>query len=99
LHSIKNISERNKIDNQSRDVAYIMIKSLDAPKSILVTEKTLKTPSSGQICKKTNKKKQKTKKPQKPEKPKKTKKNPTGLVFFIRKPGFFPTLPPDGGPA
>jgi hypothetical protein len=59
MHSIKNISERNKIDTQSRADAYIRRKrlisksdynlSLDAPKSILETEKTLKTLSSGQI--------------------------------------------------
>ncbi len=50
MHSIKNISERNKIDNQSRSNAYNRRKrliskndynflSLDAPKSILETEK------------------------------------------------------------
>jgi hypothetical protein len=57
MHSIKNISERNKIDNQSRADAYIrrkrlrviIIECLDAPKSILETEKTLKTLSYGQI--------------------------------------------------
>jgi hypothetical protein len=43
MHSIKNISERNKIDTQSR---------ADAPKRILETEKTLKTLSSEQIYKK-----------------------------------------------
>jgi hypothetical protein len=65
MRSIKNISERNKIVTQSRA-------SLDAPKSILETEKTLKTPlSSGQIYKK-KKKKKKTKNPKKTKKPKKT---------------------------
>jgi hypothetical protein len=63
MHAIKNISEKNKIDTQSRADAYIKRKrlisesdynlSLDAPKSILEIEKTLKTPlSSGQIYKK-----------------------------------------------
>jgi hypothetical protein len=54
MHSIKNISERNKIDTQSRANAYIRkrvraikIYSLDAPKRILETGKTLKTVSSG----------------------------------------------------
>jgi hypothetical protein len=47
MHSIKNISKGNKIDTQSRADAYIKRKrlisvSLDAPKSILETEKTLK---------------------------------------------------------
>jgi hypothetical protein len=51
---------------------------LKLKKSILETEKTLKTPSSGQIY---------FKKPKKNKKPKK----PTGLGFF-KKPGFFPTL-------
>jgi hypothetical protein len=46
--------------------------SLDAPKSILETEKPLKTLSSGQIYQKN---------PKNP-KPKKNKK-PTGLVFFF----------------
>jgi hypothetical protein len=42
----------------------IIIYSLDAPKSILETEKTLKTLSSGQIYQtKTEKKQKKTKKP------------------------------------
>ncbi len=53
---------------------------MDAPKSILETEKTLKTLSSGQIIKK-------TKNPKKPPPPKKN----TGLVFFFKR-GFFPTL-------
>jgi hypothetical protein len=52
----------------------------DAPKSILETEKTLKTLSSGQIYKKN----------QKPKKPKK-KKTPLGCFLFLN-PGFFPTL-------
>jgi hypothetical protein len=63
----------------------IIIYSLDAPKSILETGKTLKTLSSGQIYLK--KKNKKTKKNQK--KQKKTKK-PLGW-FFLN--GFFPTLP------
>jgi len=41
MHSIKNISERNKIDSQSWDDAYI---SLDAPKSIHETAKNPKNP-------------------------------------------------------
>jgi hypothetical protein len=56
MHTIKNISERNKIDTQSR------ADGLDAPKSILETEKPLKTLSSGQTYKKKN--------PKKPQKPK-----------------------------
>jgi hypothetical protein len=63
MHSIKNILDRNKIDTQSRADAYIKRKRiismsdyyLDAPKSILETEKTLKTFSSGQKYKKTQK--------------------------------------------
>jgi hypothetical protein len=58
MHSIKNISERNKIDTQSRTDAYNRRKrlisksdynflSLAAPKSILETEKPYKTLSSG----------------------------------------------------
>jgi hypothetical protein len=47
--------------------------SLDVPKSILETEKILKTFSPGQIYKKNKKK---------------TKKNPTGLFFFLNS-GFF----------
>jgi hypothetical protein len=44
MHSIKNISERNKIDTQSRADTYIrrkrlIRKSLDALKSIRETEK------------------------------------------------------------
>jgi hypothetical protein len=54
MHSIKNISERNKIETQSRADAYIR-------------RKRLKTLSSGQIYKK-NKKTQKTQKTQKPQK-------------------------------
>jgi hypothetical protein len=65
MHSIKKISERNKIHTQSRADAYIKRKMLisksdynqrlDALKIILKTEKTLKTLSSGQICKKNKK--------------------------------------------
>ena len=95
MHSFKNISERNKIDTQSRADAYIRRKRLisksdyslesGAPKSILETEKTLKTLSSGQMYKKP-KKKQKT-----PNNSKNPPKTPLGWFFF--KPGFFPTLP------
>jgi hypothetical protein len=61
---------------------------LDAPKSILETEKTLKTLSLGQIYKKTKKTKKK--------------KKTTGLVFYIKNPGFFqpwPVLLPPAVPA
>jgi hypothetical protein len=54
----------------------IIIKSLDAPKSILETEKNPKTLSSGQ------KKTKKTRKTQK------TQKTPLGSVF-LKNPGFF----------
>ncbi len=84
--------------------------NLKSPKSILETEKTLKTLSSGQIYLK-NQKKQKNKIPKKknPKKPqknkkkqknqKKTKKQKTKktLGWFFFKPGFFPTLPAGGG--
>ncbi len=59
----------------------LIVKSLDAPKSILETGKTLKILPSGQIY---NKKNQKTKKPKNPKKPKKT----TGLGFKKKKPVF-----------
>jgi hypothetical protein len=60
MHSVKNISERNKIDTQSRADAYIRRKRLTSKsdydlksgctyKNILDTEKTLKTLSSVQI--------------------------------------------------
>jgi hypothetical protein len=64
MHSIKNISERNKIDTQSRADTYISRKrliSLDAPKSIRETEKN---PKNHLVWEK------------KPKKPKKTQKNP-----------------------
>jgi hypothetical protein len=78
MHSIKNISERNKIDTQSRADAYIKRKRLismsdynfkfrcNAPKSFLETGKTLKTLYSGKIYKKPKKNPKKTKKPKKP---------------------------------
>jgi hypothetical protein len=59
---------------------------MDAPKSILETEKILNNLSSVQIYKKNKKNKKKKKKKKNPKKP-------TGLVFFFFKPGFFPTLP------
>jgi hypothetical protein len=66
----------------------IIIYRLDAPKSILETEKTLKTLSSGQIYKKTKKNQKNPKKPQKkPKKPKKT--HRAGLK---KKNRVFPTL-------
>jgi hypothetical protein len=59
MHSIKNNSEGNKIDTQSRADAYIRRKRLisksdynlksGCTKNIHETEKTLKTLSSGQI--------------------------------------------------
>jgi hypothetical protein len=55
---------------------------LDAPKSILETEKTPKALSSGQIYKKIQKTQKKTQKNTK--KPK-----PTGLGFKKKKTGFF----------
>ncbi len=97
MHSIKNISERNKMDTLSRADAYIrrnrlISKSdyninLDAPKSILETEKNPKTLSSGQKTPKTQKK---PKNPKKNPKNLKNPKKPLGWFFF--KPGFFPTL-------
>jgi hypothetical protein len=66
MHSIKNISERNKIDIQLRADAYIRRKRSVAPESILETEKTLNTLFWANISKKPKKiqktKKQKTKK-------------------------------------
>jgi hypothetical protein len=50
-------------------------------------KKTLQTLSSGQNNPKKPKKIQKT-----PKNPKKSQKKPTGLFFFLFKPGFFPTL-------
>ncbi len=70
MHSIKNISERNKIDAQSRPDAYFRRKRFISKSDYNFNWKTLKTPSSGQIYKKKPKKPQK-----KPKKPKK----PTGL--------------------
>jgi hypothetical protein len=68
----------------------ILIQSLDAPKSILETKKNPKTLSSGQ------KKTQKTQKnPKNPKKPKKNQKN-HWAGFFLKKPGFFPTLADSG---
>jgi hypothetical protein len=75
MHSIKNISERNKIDTQSRADTYIRRKTLisksdynnlDAPKSICETEKNPKSPLVWA------KKPKKTKKPKKPKKKQKT---------------------------
>jgi hypothetical protein len=60
-------------------VRVIIIKSLDAPKSILVTEKTLKTIFSGQKTPKNPKKTQKTQKNKKTH----------WAGFFYKKPGFF----------
>jgi hypothetical protein len=88
MHSIRNISERNKIDTQSRADAYIMRKRLISksdfkvwmhPKVFLKLKKTLKTLSSGQMYKKNPKKPKK--KPKNPKNPKK----PTGLGFFVKK--------------
>ncbi len=82
--TIKNISERNKIDTQSRADAYIRRKRLISKSDYNLNWKTLKTPSSGQIYKKTKKKQ---------KKPKKT----TGLGLK-KKSGFFPTLPGSAAP-
>jgi hypothetical protein len=85
MNSIGNISERNKIDTQSRADAYIRRNrlisksdyiSLDAPNSIFETEKNPKTPLFwANIFKKPSKT------PKKPKNPKNPKK-PTWLVFF-----------------
>ena len=85
MHSIKNISERNKIDTQSRADAYVRRKRLISMSnynlksgwtykySFLKLKKTLKTLSSGQIyIKKTQKN------PKKPP----PKKKPLGWGFF-----------------
>ena len=88
MHSIKNISERNKIDIQSRADTYIRrkrlisksdynLKSGFTQKVFVKLKKTLKTLSSGQKNPKNPKKPKKTqKKPKKtqkkPKKPKKT---------------------------
>ncbi len=91
MHSIKNISERNKINNQSRADTYIRSKrfisksdySLVHLKVFVKLKKALKTLSSGQ--------KNPKKPPKKTPKPKKKQKKPTGLGF-LKKTGFFPTL-------
>jgi hypothetical protein len=57
----------------------IIIYSLDAPKSIRETEKTLKTLLSGQKTQKNSKK------PKKPKKNQKNPKNPLGWFFFFYK--------------
>ncbi len=72
MPSVKNISDRNKIDTQSRTDAYnrrkrLIIKSDYNLKSGCTYKyswngKTLKTLSSGQICKKKKKKKINTQK-------------------------------------
>jgi hypothetical protein len=59
---------------------------LDAPKSNLETEKTLKLSLLGKYIKK-------------PKKTQTNPKKPTGLVFFFFKPGFFPTLAPGAAAA
>jgi hypothetical protein len=67
MHSIRNISERNKINTQSRADIYFRRQRLISKsdynfkvwmhlKSILETEETLKTLSSGQMYKKKPKK-------------------------------------------
>jgi hypothetical protein len=77
MHSVKNISERNKIDTQSRADTYIRRKrlisksdyilSLDAPKSIRETEKNPKNALAW-----AKKPKKTPKNPKNPKKPKKT---------------------------
>ncbi len=67
MHSIKNISERNKIETQLRADTYIRRKrlicksdyNLKSGKVFVKLKKTLKTPSSGQKTQKTKTKKQK----------------------------------------
>jgi hypothetical protein len=89
MHSIKNISERSKIDTQSRADAYIRRKRLISKsvwmhlKVFLKLKKTLKTLSSGQIYLK-----KKTKNPKKPKKNQKTQKT-HWAGFFNKKNGFF----------
>jgi hypothetical protein len=89
MHSNKNISERNKIDSQSRADAYIRRKRLISMMHLKVFLK-LKNPKNSlfwaNICKKTNKTPKKPKNPKNPRK--KKKKKTTGLVFF-KNPGFF----------
>ncbi len=90
MHSIKNISERNKINTQSRADTYIRrkrlisksdynLKSGCTQKYLWNWKKNLKTLSSGQ---------KKPKKPKKNQNTQKKPKKPTGLFFFIQ-PGFF----------
>ena len=67
MHLIKNISERNKIDTQSRADTYIRRKRLISKADYtLKSECTQKNP----------------KKPKKPKKTQKNPKKPTGLGFF-----------------
>jgi hypothetical protein len=57
-------------------------------KVFLKLKKNPKTLSSGQ------KKPKNLKKPKNPKKKQKNQKNPLGWFLYIKKPGFFPTLPP-----
>jgi hypothetical protein len=82
MHSIKNISERNKIDTQSRADAYIRRKRLISKRDYnlkhLKVFLKLKNPKNSLFWENVFKK---TKKPKKPKNPKK----PTGLSFFFYK--------------
>jgi hypothetical protein len=82
MHSIKNISERNKIDTQSRADTYIrrmrLISTSDYDLKSGCTLKyseTEKNPKNPHVWAKN------PKNPKKPKKPQKTQKNPLGWVF------------------
>jgi hypothetical protein len=84
MHSIKNISESNKIDTQSRSVAYNRRKRFISKTDYnflkvwmhLKVFLKLKNPKNSLLGKKTPKNTKKTKKP------KKKPKNPLGWIFF-----------------
>ncbi len=97
MHSIKNISERNKIVTQSRADEYIRRKRLigmsdynlksESTQKYSWNWKNPKTLSSGQIYKENPIKPNKTQ--QNPKKPK----NTLRWFSYFKIPGFFPTLP------
>ncbi len=94
MHSIKNISERNKIDTLSRADTYIRRKRLISKSDYNLksgcTYKYLwnwKKPYKPSRLGKKN-----SKKPKKTQKTPKNQKKTTGLGF-LKKPRFFPTLP------
>jgi hypothetical protein len=97
MHSIKNILERNKIDTQSRADTYIrrtrLISKSDYNLKSGCTWKcswNWKNPKNPLVWAKKSKKPKKN--PKKTKKnPKNPQKNPLGW-FFLKKPGFFPTL-------